>query len=117
MPTGKRASMREGPLAALFRKTTEDPATEQERQPKQTPEADRPAGVAARTADSRRRARTTCPSPQERLRHAFSTDIPESLLERPEPPARTRLEPDPFERPERVRRDVRAVRAGGRRRP
>ena len=24
MPTGKRASMREGPLAALFRKTTED---------------------------------------------------------------------------------------------
>ena len=24
MPTGKRASMREGPLAALFRKTAED---------------------------------------------------------------------------------------------
>ena len=26
------------------------------------------------------------PSPQERLRHAFSADIPDNIMERPEPP-------------------------------
>src|ERR1700693_4104861 len=98
MPTGKRASMREGPLAALFRKTAEDPANEQERErkPKQKPEADRPA-ASQPTAEVA--AERHIPSPQERLRHAFSTDIPESLLERPKSPA---PQPDPFERPGRV---------------
>ena len=38
MPTGKRASMREGPLAALFRKTTEDTAPGGEAAAKPTPE-------------------------------------------------------------------------------
>jgi hypothetical protein len=48
MASGKRASMREGPLAQLFRKTEEDdarpaeqepkPRTERERQPEPRPE-------------------------------------------------------------------------------
>jgi cell division protein FtsZ len=63
MGSGKRASMREGPLAALFRKTETEgieglpaPAAEQ-------PPAERPT-----------------PTPQERLRHAFSTDVPGDLM-------------------------------------
>ena len=94
MATGKRASMREGPLAALFRRTTED-------QPSDSPAADAsppggeerapetaPAPPAEPTLEPR------VPSPQERLRQAFSSDIPESLLERPAtPPARHRAEP------------------------
>ena len=35
MATGKRASMREGPLAALFRKTAEDTSAEQRAEPAQ----------------------------------------------------------------------------------
>ncbi len=100
MPTGKRASMREGPLAALFRKTTEDPATEQKRErkpePEQQPEADAPASSQP-VAEERR-----IPSPQERLRQAFSADIPESILARPAPKTPPAPEPDPFARPGRV---------------
>ncbi len=96
MPTGKRASMREGPLAALFRKTTEEPAPD-------TPAADAPpttgrerapetAAVPAPPREDFDEPRV--PSPQERLRQAFSADIPESLLERPHrPPARPHREP------------------------
>src|SRR3954452_10618357 len=69
MGSGKRASMREGPLAALFRKTETDgvedaapPRAEQE------PPRERPA-AAPRT-----------PTPQERLRHAFSSDVPEDVM-------------------------------------
>jgi cell division protein FtsZ len=99
MPTGKRASMREGPLAALFRKTTEDPATPQERErspkPEQPPAAGRSASSqpVAEVAEERH-----IPSPQERLRQAFSSDIPESLLERPAPKTPPAPEPDPFAR-------------------
>ena len=42
MPTGKRASMREGPLAALFRKTAEDTGS---KAPEKSPRA---AGARAR---------------------------------------------------------------------
>src|SRR3954467_9693678 len=61
MGSGKRASMREGPLANLFRKTeTEglEPA---------------PARSEASTPESVVPERAT-PTPQERLRHAFSSD-------------------------------------------
>ena len=55
MATGKRASMREGPLAALFRKTDEDAdkadAPREERP--QREEAPRRAGRARRVAGSR----------------------------------------------------------------
>ena len=63
---GKRASMLEGPLAALFRKTEteglEDAPVREAPQP-------------AAEAEPRK-----VPSPQERLRHAFSSDLPENLM-------------------------------------
>ena len=52
MPTGKRASMREGPLAALFRKTAED--TGQPGQPGSEPTAQTPSKQPSEPA--RRRA-------------------------------------------------------------
>ncbi len=60
MPTGKRASMREGPLAALFRKTTEDaPGSEKPAQrreevpPAQTPAARKAEPVQEQARGSR----------------------------------------------------------------
>jgi cell division protein FtsZ len=108
MPTGKRASMREGPLAALFRKTAEEAELEgavrpsEERQPE--PEARRPAETPPRREpEPESEPEHYIPSPQERLRHAFSSDIPENLMERSAasapPPAPER---DPFARAERV---------------
>ena len=77
---GKRASMREGPLAALFRKTETDgledaPGT----QVREDTHAPRKRGDAsAAEADAPR-----VPTPQERLRHAFSSDLPENLMAPP----------------------------------
>jgi cell division protein FtsZ len=81
MGSGKRASMREGPLAALFRKTDEEavppraaaaeesaaPPPEPVREPAPEPEEPR------------------VPTPQERLRHAFSSDLPENMMAPPSP--------------------------------
>ena len=104
MPTGKRASMREGPLAALFRKTTEDSPDAKRAEPpggrEAAPEQETPPGPsspAAEVAEER-----YIPTPQERLRHAFSADIPENVLERPRPRAPHRPEHDPFARPDRI---------------
>jgi cell division protein FtsZ len=124
MPTGKRASMREGPLAALFRKTAEDtaPGTEEtepqrhEREPEARavqPEARAPEPERVREPEPPRAAEPQAqreplderhiPSPQERLRHAFSSDIPENLLDRPrERAAGSRPPVDVYARPERV---------------
>jgi cell division protein FtsZ len=130
MATGKRASMREGPLADLFRKTAEDaetPETEpHEAEPRQAdPVPAEPAPVEAAvetpaTTESESPAASTrrpshpsfetpsprekpeerhVPSQKERLRQAFSGDIPDDILERPEPgtaPAR-----DVYARPDR----------------
>ena len=105
MASGKRASMREGPLAALFRKTDEGEPGAGERG------GGRPgARDAARRASSRSRRRTRrrpatrtrrsapptrsepeeprIPTPQERLRHAFSSEIPENILDAPRGPVR-----------------------------
>ena len=73
MASGKRASMREGPLAALFRKTEE---AQQTAPPPPEPPVEAPPEppVAPRT-----------PTPQERLRHAFSSDLPENMMAPPEP--------------------------------
>jgi cell division protein FtsZ len=75
MASGKRASMREGPLAALFRRTDEAEQAAPAEPPRQ-PEAheEPPAVPAPRT-----------PTPQERLRHAFSSDLPENIMAPPEP--------------------------------
>src|SRR3954454_19035925 len=68
MGSGKRASMREGPLAALFRKTETEGL---ESQRPQQPPAERPI-----------------PTPEERLRHAFSSDVPGDMMAPAEEPVR-----------------------------
>jgi len=134
--------MREGPLAALFRRTDTDdpekpageraeegtgsePVSPRERdtsapehvepaaesaQPAARP-AERAAEPAApRSAEPRSTSppASSIPTPQERLRHAFSSDIPENLMERPAPPPRPITAPqrrvdapsqDPFAHP------------------
>jgi len=73
MGSGKRASMREGPLAALFRKTeTEGLGAPPERPAAADPPAPPPAPETPRV-----------PTPQERLRHAFSSDLPENIMAPP----------------------------------
>src|SRR5205085_10436887 len=123
MPTGKRASMREGPLAALFRKTAEDTGaspreaddaasarptpshasdpSEPERRAHPSLQAPAPASAPAEAPETEE---PRIPSPQERLRHAFSADIPENLTDRPakqpvQPPA---PEPDVYARSDRA---------------
>jgi cell division protein FtsZ len=122
MASGKRASMREGPLAALFRRTDEAAheaeaaarAAEETAPParptrsgplSETPRAEaapvardgadgagEPASVAAQRAyphpslaepapAAPEPPRREPPSPRERLRHAFTTDIPEDVLQ------------------------------------
>src|SRR5687768_4942056 len=111
MERGKRASMREGPLAALFRKTedegleeplrkedreetpdepsSEQPAASNEPRPQQTPAARRVEPAPAEPPPAR--------TPEERLRTVFSSDIPDNMLERPAPvqPRYGREEPHP----------------------
>lgn len=71
MGSGKRASMREGPLANLFRKTETEGLQDPPQQPPQAEEAAVPE-------------RAT-PTPQERLRHAFSSEIPGDMMAPPVP--------------------------------
>ncbi len=94
MPSGKRASMREGPLAALFRKTAQDvdDAHSGEQRaasspaPESSPAGERPTAPAA-PSEPEVEDEPRIPLPHERLRHAFSADIPENVLERPAAPA------------------------------
>jgi cell division protein FtsZ len=112
--------MREGPLAALFRKTAEEtsgqeplPGADEQSQP---PVGEPDAATPAARAHSPERvieelatvAREPEPesepepvqSPKERLRHVFSSDIPENLMERPSVPAEPAR--DVYARPERT---------------
>jgi cell division protein FtsZ len=167
MAPGKRASMREGPLAALFRKTTEDtdpasaevepgagaqPADEREDaaravtgpEGEHAPPADdaaepaRPAReVSQPSAEDTQRAgedaerahaaaqqagdaqvesagdatepEPRMPSPQERLRHVFSSDIPMNLLDRMPVERLAEPLPDVYARPERAGESFRAA--------
>jgi cell division protein FtsZ len=81
--TNKRASMREGPLAALFRKTGE--AADLDAAPPVTPPHPRETGYPhpALSATEPATQAAKVPSPQERLRHAFSSEleIPENILD------------------------------------
>jgi cell division protein FtsZ len=104
----RRASMREGPLAALFRKTEDEgqgeaeagtpPAraaeprdsAEPQAAEQRTPERVGPGRANAlphpalgASAPVPEQQEMRIPSPQERLRHAFSSEIPDSLMERP----------------------------------
>jgi cell division protein FtsZ len=131
MASGKRASMREGPLAQLFRKTEDEEPQRREEQPREEPRRDEPrreqeprggrplpeggpspqitrqppeparrmelteaAKRAQQRAEERARRREReaqeepwsrydgVPSPEERLRSVFSSDIPENIMER-----------------------------------
>ncbi len=109
-PNNKRASMREGPLAALFRKTEEgegadnvgpasvahDPPSSQDETPRTRPRAAEPAkraskeqretphpSLSASTPTPEPEESAPVPSPQERLRNVFSSEIPENMMERP----------------------------------
>jgi len=105
MASGKRASMREGPLAALFRKTEEDglepeakprhqerEAARREESRRAEPAAEQPrrdSAPAPKTPAARERAEQApvsrydgVPTPEERLRSVFSADIPENILDR-----------------------------------
>src|SRR4051795_12547646 len=106
----KRASMREGPLAALFRKTDEEkpeaaaaPPPEPEPEPvREEPVArERPAvphpGLRPQPQPEPAREEPRVPTPQERLRHAFSADIPDNVMDVPAI-RRATPEHDPFAR-------------------
>jgi cell division protein FtsZ len=93
MGSGKRASMREGPLANLFRKTETEglqPTPTQAQEPSAPEPTDQPVVPERAT-----------PTPQERLRHAFSSEIPGDMMAAPEehldphPPAPARHVPPP----------------------
>src|ERR1700685_1201222 len=97
MANAKRASMREGPLAALFRKTEEGemPPESAERPSPPPPDVEPEPPVHPRQSGLPRPALSAStlalpedeeahvPSPQERLRHAFSSEIPENVMDRP----------------------------------
>ena len=99
MASGKRASMREGPLAALFRKTEEGP----EGAPRTPRGAPRPRRPRARRRPRRADRAPRIPTPQERLRHAFSSDLPENMMA---PPTRTSRRPSAEYRVGRLRARV-----------
>jgi len=76
-PNNKRASMREGPLAALFRKTEEgEEGVELEK------ELPHPA-LSASAVESVEEPAAPAPSPKERLSKVFSSEIPENIMESP----------------------------------
>jgi cell division protein FtsZ len=83
MASGKRASMREGPLAALFRKTETDGLQDE---PPAAAKPVEPEAPAAPPPEPPRREERV-PTPQERLRHAFSSDLPENIMAPPPPSA------------------------------
>ncbi len=128
MPTAKRASMREGPLSQLFRKTVEDTAPTNSPTPAPEPVADDQPGQPVEQAVEPRQLphpslrpsipvetvnepgvgtgeprQAGVPSPQKRLESAFAADIPASLMEPPTQAAPKRA-PEPaqdlYARPE-----------------
>jgi cell division protein FtsZ len=109
MANPKRASMREGPLAALFRKTEEAGQAPEDVQPATPPPDPRQTGVPHPSLATEREPEALqeqqhVPSPQERLRHAFSSEIPESVMDRPATPAgQMRSMRQPSREPERER--------------
>jgi cell division protein FtsZ len=94
--------MREGPLAALFRKTSEDLPEEGEKRAKPRRAASGERKTAARGQSERapeREPEARVPTPQERLRHAFAADIPQNLLD---DSRRSPEDIDAFARPQRA---------------
>jgi cell division protein FtsZ len=92
MTNPKRASMREGPLAALFRKTdegSEEESGDRSEIGQPPPEHPRETGLphpalnaSAETREEPHEPPVQVPTPRERLRHAFSSEIPENAIDR-----------------------------------
>ena len=92
MASGKRASMREGPLAALFRKTEEEGLEGKKESGPATPAAGASEGDAAHPQPQELPPRHPEPpaeqpakparTHEQRLRDVFSSDIPENIMER-----------------------------------
>jgi cell division protein FtsZ len=116
MESRKRASMREGPLAALFRRTEEEgvesapdegveglpeergaqasEAVGPEAEERAQPGRGEPEEAAPPAPEGEKPPRV--PAPRERLRHVFSSEIPENILDRPTPePAAPAAAPPP----------------------
>jgi cell division protein FtsZ len=110
--------MREGPLADLFRKTDEDARAPQDAPPALTPPEQEPVVRATpmprEAAPARDRERHDeqryVPSPQERLRAAFSSELPEDMLERM-PSTREAAPEDVYARPSYVEEPAPAMSA------
>jgi cell division protein FtsZ len=117
MDRGKRASMREGPLSALFRSTEEadqeqaTPAPEPVREEPRAAAPPPPPPPAPRVVDEPAPVR----SYNQRLKHVFSENIPENILEREvSRPMYGRDEPRPVSTPQSVTQPVlRVVGVGG----
>jgi cell division protein FtsZ len=116
--------MREGPLAALFRKTAEEtahgaggeqsPVRDDDQRASSEAQAQTPTPEAEVALPSTEPEETHVPSPQERLRHVFSADIPENILERaPAAPGGSDLPTDVYARPERSAEGFAAPRTVG----
>ena len=107
MDRGKRASMREGPLAALFRSTEAPEEVRDEPKAAAPPPPPPPAPV---EVDAPRAPRAY----QERLRTVFSADIPENIMEHHSRPAYGREDPRPSASPQSVTQPIlRVVGVGG----
>jgi cell division protein FtsZ len=115
MGSGKRASMREGPLSALFRKTEDEglpPGFAAE--PVETPQAPADPEPRREPAHAEERRVPRVPTPQERLRHAFSSDLPENMMSPPPaPPAAAPYYPEPEPQPGLGAPQLRVVGVGG----
>ena len=109
MAGGKRASMREGPLSALFKRTDID----EEGRSLEQEHPDVPERGDQRALREAPEPEPRVPSARERLSAAFSQDIPQDLLERP---ARHDYRPrdEPSAAPRAARKPVlRVVGVGG----
>jgi len=127
MANSNRASMREGPLAALFRRTEEGgeeqapvERVEQQAAPPAPPVHPRESGLphpALSASPAPPPEQTRIPTPQERLRHAFSSEIPENMMDRPATHAGradyAREEPSPWGTPVAGQPVIRVVGVGG----
>ncbi len=93
MAQSKRASMREGPLAALFSKTEEEQAKETEQpskketaEPTSAKATEQPPAKADPPSEPKAVEEEDdspqIPSPRERLRNVFSAEIPANMMER-----------------------------------
>jgi cell division protein FtsZ len=117
MGSDKRASMREGPLSELFRKTSAEEEAVPTRPPHRDEEKQRaePQPTRREPESPREPEQPHIPTAKERLSAAFSHDIPSDLLERPAAGARPHTPRDePQIEPRTVRQPVlRVVGVGG----